>query len=253
MKLISKIIIAIISFLTFVLLLSGVLLNFGKELLNRNNVLSYIDNNDLYELKINNITIKETVLEMGIVNGIDDDTLNRIMNDETFKQNMKDLIKSCYQKAIGEETNFNNAKFGNDINNIEGEFNKFDFANGLINYYKSFNNANIYEMYHFNFLDVVFITIGLAVLVGILTLSIRYPFLYLGVSNFIIGLLTLSFTNEILIQITNYILEIDLDYINYVGIFDKKVSTLMMISGLLLIAIFGIMTYLKTKKTEPQH
>ncbi len=183
-----------ISLLIFVFIITFIIVKISKNVTNYDYVKDYIESINVLELRIKNLnelfglkintddtTIKDTIKSIGIYNGLSEEEINNILNDEKFEKSMKQVILNWYKKSSKLEQN-------NYISPLYQFSDNKDFINDIENLFKQTNNV-ITSIYNTNTLSIIGIIIFLTILTGFITKTLYYPLIFLGLPSLFAGII----------------------------------------------------------------
>lgn len=203
-----KIISIFLSFLIFVFLLVFITIKISKEVTNYDYVENYIESINVLDLKVKNLnqlfglkintndnTLKDTIKSIGIYNGLTEEEIVNILNDEKFEKSMKQVILNWYKKSSGIKTN-------SYISPLHEYSDNKDFINDIENLFKQTNNI-ITSIYNTNTLGIIGIIIFLTIMIIFITKTLYYPLIFLGLPSLFVGIIytTLKYNKTLFIDI----------------------------------------------------
>ena len=143
---VRSVISVILSFLIFIFIGTFVFIKVAKNVINYENIENYIENIDVLDIRIKNLnnlfglkiktndnTLGDYIKTLGIYNGLTEEEINLILNDEKFEKNLKQLILNWYKESM----NTNNTYVYNPLTKLD--INK-DFIDDIGNIFKNQNN-----------------------------------------------------------------------------------------------------------------
>ena len=246
---VRSVISVILSFLIFIFIGTFVFIKVAKNVINYENIENYIENIDVLDIRIKNLnnlfglkiktndnTLGDYIKTLGIYNGLTEEEINLILNDEKFEKNLKQLILNWYKESM----NTNNTYVYNPLTKLD--INK-DFIDDIGNIFKNQNNI-ITSIENINVIFIIGIILFLTVLTGFITKTIYYPLITLGIPSLIIGIVytMLKYNKDLLKSFIQTLLPLSDDLTNLVleSALKSNIGTILITIGLVLIIIFTI-------------
>ena len=246
---VRSVISVILSFLIFIFIGTFVFIKVAKNVINYENIENYIENIDVLDIKIKNLnnlfglkiktndnTLGDYIKTLGIYNGLTEEEINLILNDEKFEKNLKQLILNWYKESM----NTNNTYVYNPLTKLD--INK-DFIDDIGNIFKNQNNI-ITSIENINVIFIIGIILFLTVLTGFITKTIYYPLITLGIPSLIIGIVytMLKYNKDLFANSIKTLLPLSDNLTNLVleSALKSNIGTILIIIGLVLIIIFTI-------------
>ena len=249
---VRSVISVILSFLIFIFIGTFVFIKVAKNVINYENIENYIENIDVLDIRIKNLnnlfglkiktndnTLGDYIKTLGIYNGLTEEEINLILNDEKFEKNLKQLILNWYKESM----NTNNTYVYNPLTKLD--INK-DFIDDIGNIFKNQNNI-ITSIENINVIFIIGIILFLTVLTGFITKTIYYPLITLGIPSLIIGIVytMLKYNKDLFANSIKTLLPLSDNLTNLVleSALKSNIGTILIIIGLVLIIIFTIGIY----------
>lgn len=246
---VRSVISVILSFLIFVFIGTFVFIKVAKNVINYENIENYIENIDVLDIRIKNLnnlfglkiktndnTLGDYIKTLGIYNGLTEEEINLILNDEKFEKNLKQLILNWYKESM----NTNNTYVYNPLTKLD--INK-DFIDDIGNIFKNQNNI-ITSIENINVIFIIGIILFLTVLTGFITKTIYYPLITLGIPSLIIGIVytMLKYNKDLFANSIKTLLPLSDNLTNLVleSALKSNIGVILIIIGLVLIIIFTI-------------
>lgn len=246
---VRSVISVILSFLIFIFIGTFVFIKVAKNVINYENIENYIENIDVLDIRIKNLnnlfglkiktndnTLGDYIKTLGIYNGLNEEEINLILNDEKFEKNLKQLILNWYKESM----NTNNTYVYNPLTKLD--INK-DFIDDIGNIFKNQNNI-ITSIENINVIFIIGIILFLTVLTGFITKTIYYPLITLGIPSLIIGIVytMLKYNKDLFANSIKTLLPLSDNLTNLVleSALKSNIGTILIIIGLVLIIIFTI-------------
>ncbi len=246
---VRSVISVILSFLIFIFIGTFVFIKVAKNVINYENIENYIENIDVLDIRIKNLnnlfglkiktddkTLGDYIKTLGIYNGLTEEEINLILNDEKFEKNLKQLILNWYKESM----NTNNTYVYNPLTKLD--INK-DFIDDIGNIFKSQNNI-ITSIENINVIFIIGIILFLTVLTGFITKTIYYPLITLGIPSLIIGVIynILKYNKDLFANSIKTLLPLSDNLTNLVleSALKSNIGTILITIGLVLIIIFTI-------------
>lgn len=246
---VRSVISVILSFLIFIFIGTFVFIKVAKNVINYENIENYIENIDVLDIRIKNLnnlfglkiktndnTLGNYIKTLGIYNGLTEEEINLILNDEKFEKNLKQLILNWYKESM----NTNNTYVYNPLTKLD--INK-DFIDDIGNIFKNQNNI-ITSIENINVIFIIGIILFLTVLTGFITKTIYYPLITLGIPSLIIGIVytMLKYNKDLLKSFIQTLLPLSDNLTNLVleSALKSNIGTILITIGLVLIIIFTI-------------
>ena len=246
---VRSVISVILSFLIFIFIGTFVFIKVAKNVINYENIENYIENIDVLDIRIKNLnnlfglkiktndnTLGDYIKTLGIYNGLTEEEINLILNDEKFEKNLKQLILNWYKESM----NTNNTYVYNPLTKLD--INK-DFIDDIGNIFKNQNNI-ITSIENINVIFIIGIILFLTVLTGFITKTIYYPLITLGIPSLIIGIVytMLKYNKDLFANSIKTLLPLSDNLTNLVleSVLKSNIGTILIIIGLVLIIIFTI-------------
>ncbi len=246
---VRSVISVILSFLIFIFIGTFVFIKVAKNVINYENIENYIENIDVLDIRIKNLnnlfglkiktndnTLGDYIKTLGIYNGLTEEEINLILNDEKFEKNLKQLILNWYKESM----NTNNTYVYNPLTKLD--INK-DFIDDIGNIFKNQNNI-ITSIENINVIFIIGIILFLTVLTGFITKTIYYPLITLGIPSLIIGIVytMLKYNKDLLKSFIQTLLPLSDNLTNLVleSALKSNIGTILITIGLVLIIIFTI-------------
>ena len=242
---VRSVISVILSFLIFIFIGTFVFIKVAKNVINYENIENYIENIDVLDIRIKNLnnlfglkiktndnTLGDYIKTLGIYNGLTEEEINLILNDEKFEK----LILNWYKESM----NTNNTYVYNPLTKLD--INK-DFIDDIGNIFKNQNNI-ITSIENINVIFIIGIILFLTVLTGFITKTIYYPLITLGIPSLIIGIVytMLKYNKDLFANSIKTLLPLSDNLTNLVleSALKSNIGTILIIIGLVLIIIFTI-------------
>lgn len=239
----------ILSFLIFIFIGTFVFIKVAKNVINYENIENYIENIDVLDIRIKNLnnlfglkiktndnTLGDYIKTLGIYNGLTEEEINLILNDEKFEKNLKQLILNWYKESM----NTNNTYVYNPLTKLD--INK-NFIDDIGNIFKNQNNI-ITSIENINVIFIIGIILFLTVLTGFITKTLYYPLITLGIPSLIIGIVytMLKYNKDLLKSFIQTLLPLSDNLTNLVleSALKSNIGTILITIGLVLIIIFTI-------------
>jgi hypothetical protein len=246
---VRSVISVILSFLIFIFIGTFVFIKVAKSVINYENIENYIENIDVLDIRIKNLnnlfglkiktndnTLGDYIKTLGIYNGLTEEEINLILNDEKFEKNLKQLILNWYKESM----NTNNTYVYNPLTKLD--INK-DFIDDIGNIFKNQNNI-ITSIENINVIFIIGIILFLTVLTGFITKTIYYPLITLGIPSLIIGIVytMLKYNKDLFANSIKTLLPLSDNLTNLVleSALKSNIGVILIIIGLVLIIIFTI-------------
>lgn len=246
---VRSVILVILSFLIFIFIGTFVFIKVAKSVINYENIENYIENIDVLDIRIKNLnnlfglkiktndnTLGDYIKTLGIYNGLTEEEINLILNDEKFEKNLKQLILNWYKESM----NTNNTYVYNPLTKLD--INK-DFIDDIGNIFKNQNNI-ITSIENINVIFIIGIILFLTVLTGFITKTIYYPLITLGIPSLIIGIVytMLKYNKDLFANSIKTLLPLSDNLTNLVleSALKSNIGVILIIIGLVLIIIFTI-------------
>lgn len=246
---VRSVISVILSFLIFIFIGTFVFIKVAKNVINYENIENYIENIDVLDIRIKNLnnlfglkiktddkTLGDYIKTLGIYNGLTEEEINLILNDEKFEKNLKQLILNWYKESM----NTNNTYVYNPLTKLD--INK-DFIDDIGNIFKNQNNI-ITSIENINVIFIIGIILFLTVLTGFITKTIYYPLITLGISSLIIGIVytMLKYNKDLFANSIKTLLPLSDNLTNLVleSALKSNIGVILIIIGLILVIIFTI-------------
>lgn len=246
---VRSVISVILSFLIFIFIETFVFIKVAKNVINYENIENYIENIDVLDIRIKNLnnlfglkiktndnTLGDYIKTLGIYNGLTEEEINLILNDEKFEKNLKQLILNWYKESM----NTNNTYVYNPLTKLD--INK-DFIDDIGNIFKNQNNI-ITSIENINVIFIIGIILFLTVLTGFITKTIYYPLITLGIPSLIIGIVytMLKYNKDLFANSIKTLLPLSDNLTNLVleSALKSNIGTILITIGLVLIIIFTI-------------
>ena len=246
---VRSVISVILSFLIFIFIGTFVFIKVAKSVINYENIENYIENIDVLDIRIKNLnnlfglkiktndnTLGDYIKTLGIYNGLTEEEINLILNDEKFEKNLKQLILNWYKESM----NTNNTYVYNPLTKLD--INK-DFIDDIGNIFKNQNNI-ITSIENINVIFIIGIILFLTVLTGFITKTLYYPLITLGIPSLIIGIVytMLKYNKDLFANSIKTLLPLSDNLTNLVleSALKSNIGTILIIIGLVLIIIFTI-------------
>lgn len=246
---VRSVISVILSFLIFIFIGTFVFIKVAKNAINYENIENYIENIDVLDIRIKNLnnlfglkiktndnTLGDYIKTLGIYNGLTEEEINLILNDEKFEKNLKQLILNWYKESM----NTNNTYVYNPLTKLD--INK-DFIDDIGNIFKNQNNI-ITSIENINVIFIIGIILFLTVLTGFITKTIYYPLITLGIPSLIIGIVytMLKYNKDLFANSIKTLLPLSDNLTNLVleSALKSNIGTILITIGLVLIIIFTI-------------
>ena len=247
---VRSVISVILSFLIFIFIGTFVFIKVAKNVINYENIENYIENIDVLDIRIKNLnnlfglkiktndnTLGDYIKTLGIYNGLTEEEINLILNDEKFEKNLKQLILNWYKESM----NTNNTYVYNPLTKLD--INK-DFIDDIGNIFKNQNNI-ITSIENINVIFIIGIILFLTVLTGFITKTIYYPLITLGIPSLIIGIVytMLKYNKDLFANSIKTLLPLSDNLTNLVleSALKSNIGTILITIGLVLIIIFTIL------------
>lgn len=244
---VRSVISVILSFLIFIFIGTFVFIKVAKSVINYENIENYIENIDVLDIRIKNLnnlfglkiktndnTLGDYIKTLGIYNGLTEEEINLILNDEKFEKNLKQLILNWYKESM----NTNNTYVYNPLTKLD--INK-DFIDDIGNIFKNQNNI-ITSIENINVIFIIGIILFLTVLTGFITKTIYYPLITLGIPSLIIGIVytMLKYNKDLFANSIKTLLPLSDNLTNLVleSALKSNIGVILIIIGLVLIIIF---------------
>lgn len=246
---VRSVISVILSFLIFIFIGTFVFIKVAKNVINYENIENYIENIDVLDIRIKNLnnlfglkiktndnTLGDYIKTLGIYNGLTEEEINLILNDEKFEKNLKQLILNWYKESM----NTNNTYVYNPLTKLD--INK-DFIDDIGNIFKNQNNI-ITSIENINVIFIIGIILFLTVLTGFITKTLYYPLITLGIPSLIIGIVytMLKYNKDLFANSIKTLLPLSDNSTNLVleSALKSNIGVILIIIGLVLIIIFTI-------------
>lgn len=246
---VRSVISVILSFLIFIFIGTFVFIKVAKSVINYENIENYIENIDVLDIRIKNLnnlfglkiktndnTLGDYIKTLGIYNGLTEEEINLILNDEKFEKNLKQLILNWYKESM----NTNNTYVYNPLTKLD--INK-DFIDDIGNIFKNQNNI-ITSIENINVIFIIGIILFLTVLTGFITKTLYYPLITLGIPSLIIGIVytMLKYNKDLFANSIKTLLPLSDNLTNLVleSALKSNIGVILIIIGLVLIIIFTI-------------
>lgn len=246
---VRSVISVILSFLIFIFIGTFVFIKVAKNVINYENIENYIENIDVLDIRIKNLnnlfglkiktndnTLGDYIKTLGIYNGLTEEEINLILNDEKFEKNLKQLILNWYKESM----NTNNTYVYNPLTKLD--INK-DFIDDIGNIFKNQNNI-ITSIENINVIFIIGIILFLTVLTGFITKTIYYPLITLGIPSLIIGIVytMLKYNKDLFANSIKTLLPLSDNLTNLVleSTLKSNIGVILIIIGLILVIIFTI-------------
>lgn len=246
---VRSVISVILSFLIFIFIGTFVFIKVAKNVINYENIENYIENIDVLDIRIKNLnnlfglkiktddkTLGDYIKTLGIYNGLTEEEINLILNDEKFEKNLKQLILNWYKESM----NTNNTYVYNPLTKLD--INK-DFIDDIGNIFKNQNNI-ITSIENINVIFIIGIILFLTVLAGFITKTIYYPLITLGIPSLIIGIVytMLKYNKDLFANSIKNLLPLSDNLTNLVleSALKSNIGVILIIIGLILVIIFTI-------------
>ncbi len=246
---VRSVISVILSFLIFIFIGTFVFIKVAKNVINYENIENYIENIDVLDIRIKNLnnlfglkiktndnTLGDYIKTLGIYNGLTEEEINLILNDEKFEKNLKQLILNWYKESM----NTNNTYVYNPLTKLD--INK-DFIDDIGNIFKNQNNI-ITSIENINVIFIIGIILFLTVLTGFITKTLYYPLITLGIPSLIIGIVytMLKYNKDLFANSIKTLLPLSDNLTNLVleSALKSNIGVILIIIGLVLIIIFTI-------------
>lgn len=246
---VRSVISVILSFLIFIFIGTFVFIKVAKNVINYENIENYIENIDVLDIRIKNLnnlfglkiktddkTLGDYIKTLGIYNGLTEEEINLILNDEKFEKNLKQLILNWYKESM----NTNNTYVYNPLTKLD--INK-DFIDDIGNIFKNQNNI-ITSIENINVIFIIGIILFLTILTGFITKTIYYPLITLGIPSLIIGIVytMLKYNKDLFANSIKTLLPLSDNLTNLVleSALKSNIGVILIIIGLILVIIFTI-------------
>lgn len=246
---VRSVISVILSFLIFIFIGTFVFIKVAKSVINYENIENYIENIDVLDIRIKNLnnlfglkiktndnTLGDYIKTLGIYNGLTEEEINLILNDEKFEKNLKQLILNWYKESM----NTNNTYVYNPLTKLD--INK-DFIDDIGNIFKNQNNI-ITSIENINVIFIIGIILFLTVLTGFITKTLYYPLITLGIPSLIIGIVytMLKYNKDLFANSIKTLLPLSDNLTNLVleSALKSNIGVILIIIGLILVIIFTI-------------
>lgn len=246
---VRSVISVILSFSIFIFIGTFVFIKVAKNVINYENIENYIENIDVLDIRIKNLnnlfglkiktddkTLGDYIKTLGIYNGLTEEEINLILNDEKFEKNLKQLILNWYKESM----NTNNTYVYNPLTKLD--INK-DFIDDIGNIFKNQNNI-ITSIENINVIFIIGIILFLTVLTGFITKTIYYPLITLGIPSLIIGIVytMLKYNKDLFANSIKNLLPLSDNLTNLVleSALKSNIGVILIIIGLILVIIFTI-------------
>lgn len=246
---VRSVISVILSFSIFIFIGTFVFIKVAKNVINYENIENYIENIDVLDIRIKNLnnlfglkiktddkTLGDYIKTLGIYNGLTEEEINLILNDEKFEKNLKQLILNWYKESM----NTNNTYVYNPLTKLD--INK-DFIDDIGNIFKNQNNI-ITSIENINVIFIIGIILFLTVLTGFITKTIYYPLITLGIPSLIIGIVytMLKYNKDLFANSVKNLLPLSDNLTNLVleSALKSNIGVILIIIGLILVIIFTI-------------
>lgn len=246
---VRSVISVILSFLIFIFIGTFVFIKVAKNVINYENIENYIENIDVLDIRIKNLnnlfglkiktndnTLGDYIKTLGIYNGLTEEEINLILNDEKFEKNLKQLILNWYKESM----NTNNTYVYNPLTKLD--INK-DFIDDIGNIFKNQNNI-ITSIENINVIFIIGIILFLTVLTGFITKTLYYPLITLGIPSLIIGIVytMLKYNKDLFANSIKTLLPLSDNLTNLVleSALKSNIGVILIIIGLILVIIFTI-------------
>lgn len=246
---VRSVISVILSFLIFIFIGTFVFIKVAKNVINYENIENYIENIDVLDIRIKNLnnlfglkiktddkTLGDYIKTLGIYNGLTEEEINLILNDEKFEKNLKQLILNWYKESM----NTNNTYVYNPLTKLD--INK-GFIDDIGNIFKNQNNI-ITSIENINVIFIIGIILFLTVLTGFITKTIYYPLITLGIPSLIIGIVytMLKYNKDLFANSIKNLLPLSDNLTNLVleSALKSNIGVILIIIGLILVIIFTI-------------
>lgn len=246
---VRSVISVILSFLIFIFIGTFVFIKVAKSVINYENIENYIESIDVLDIRIKNLnnlfglkiksddkTLGDYIKTLGIYNGLTEEEINLILNDEKFEKNLKQLILNWYKESM----NTNNTYVYNPLTKLD--INK-DFIDDIGNIFKNQNNI-ITSIENINVIFIIGIILFLTVLTGFITKTLYYPLITLGIPSLIIGAIynILKYNKDLFANSIQTLLPLSDNLTNLVleSALKSNIGTILITIGLVLIIIFTI-------------
>ena len=254
----------IVSLIIFVLLITIVIIKSGQSMLNEKTINEYVNKTNVIDLKIKNITyvndiklkydidienktIEDVIKILGTYNGIDNQIVEELLKNDDFIKYMQDLLYKWINDALGNDTKIDSNRLNDIVNNQE-------FVEDINDMFVISDNNFLYELKTTNVNSIIIIVLGFTILTGLLTFTLYYPLLFLGVPSVLTGLLfiVLNNTKDGISKLSNNILSFSNDTINSLvnDMFDSNIGLILLIFGSILVLLFIIIKIKNHKKLE---
>lgn len=254
----------IVSLIIFVLLITIVIIKSGQSMLNEKTINEYVNKTNVIDLKIKNITygndiklkydidienktIEDVIRILGTYNGIDNQIVEELLKNDNFIKYMQDLLYKWINDALGNDIKIDSNRLNDIVNNQE-------FVEDINNMFVISDNNFLYELKTTNVNSIIIIVLGFTILTGLLTFTLYYPLLFLGVPSVLTGLLfiVLDNTKDGISKLSNNILSFSNDTINSLvnDMFDSNIGLILLMFGSILVLLFIIIKIKSHKKLE---
>lgn len=254
----------IVSLIIFVLLITFVIIKSGQSMLNEKTINEYVNKTNVIDLKIKNITygndiklkydidienktIEDVIKILGTYNGIDNQIVEELLKNDNFIKYMQDLLYKWINDALGNDIKIDSNRLNDIVNNQE-------FVEDINNMFVISDNNFLYELKTTNVNSIIIIVLGFTILTGLLTFTLYYPLLFLGVPSVLTGLLfiVLNNTKDGIAKLSNNILSFSNDTINSLvnDMFNSNIGLILLMFGSILVLLFIIIKIKTHKKLE---
>lgn len=254
----------IVSLIIFVLLITIVIIKSGQSMLNEKTINEYVNKTNVIDLKIKNITygndiklkydidienktIEDVIKILGTYNGIDNQIVEELLKNDNFIKYMQDLLYKWINDALGNDIKIDSNRLNDIVNNQE-------FVEDINDMFVISDNNFLYELKTTNVNSIIIIVLGFTILTGLLTFTLYYPLLFLGVPSVLTGLLfiVLNNTKDGISKLSNNILSFSNDTINSLvnDMFNSNIGLILLIFGSILVLLFIIIKIKTHKKLE---
>lgn len=245
----KNVVTVILSFLIFIFIGTFVFIKVAKNVINYENVESYIENIDVLDLRIKNLnslfglriktdanTLGEYIKTLGIYNGLTEEETDDILKNEEFKKYLKQLILNWYKGSM----DINNTYIYNPLSKLD--INK-DFVEDIGNIFNNDNNM-VTSIENINVIFIIGIILFLTILTGFITKTLYYPLITLGIPSLIVGIIytILKYNKDLFARFIQKLLPFSENLTNLVleSCLKSNVGIILIVIGLIFTIIFTI-------------
>lgn len=250
----------VVSLMIFIVMLTGLVIYSSQKMFKDDN-LEKIKGINVLDLKVTkNIVKKDYTINKNATmkdfiktnsKGLEEEYVESIIKADEFDKFAKDLIYSKIISLKGNQVEVDNSEIIDYItNNYEVERDKAkEFIENIDSLFE-FDGSVIKEINNFNVMFTIVIVLGLVLLCGLLSFSLYYPLVNLGVPMILVGIITLMIKSAVVVELFENILLLNTEIVTTLLMSERLLGIILIVSGVILIGLFILIKYFIERKND---